>query len=102
MEPAAGRSAEPRPPLLGNHGRSGAARAMAHDLPGIEPGLLDCVLRRKRATGAGSPRFSLRIGKRGTGGLPAMLLQRPKLAQAVVHGTAGPLRSSNHLSLRRG
>ena len=47
MEPAAGRSAEPRPPLFADHGRSGGARAMAHDFPGIEPGLLGSILRRK-------------------------------------------------------
>ena len=50
------------------------ARAMAHDLPGIEPGLLGSVLRRERATGAGGQGVPLRVGKHRPIGLPAMLL----------------------------
>ena len=46
MEPAAGRSAEPRPPLCGDRRSSGRARPLAHLYPGVEPRVLDPVLRR--------------------------------------------------------
>src|SRR5260370_6769283 len=91
MGSAEGRFAESRSSLFAYRRGPRGARALAHALPRVEPGVLASALEWRRKWRTGGPSFSLRPGQRLHARLPAMLLWRPEIEPGVREfGPGGP------------
>src|SRR5260370_11032542 len=79
MGSAEGRFAESRSSLFAYRRGPRGARALAHALPRVEPGVLASALEWRRKWRTGGPSFSLCLRPRLHARLPAMLLWQPEI-----------------------